>query len=121
MKSWFVVELAVIKRLYVVQFAGSPLILADLTGAELKRAGGHAAPGGASSYRTARKCSASVHAHPDRVDGFLYMSGHKNDEKAVVLFDRAARKLEVKDARLLHEHPCFGQVATELYIRSARP
>lgn len=120
-KSWFVVELAVIKRLYVVLFAGSPLVLADLTGAELKRAGGHAALTGACSYKTTRKWSAAVHAHLDLVDGFLYMSRHKNDEKAVVLFDRAAHKVKVKDAGFLHKHPGFGQVATELYIRSSSP
>ena len=115
------VELAVIKRLYVVLFDGSPLVLADLTGAELRRAGGHAQLAGVSSYKTTRKWSAAVHAHPDHVDGFLYMSRHKNDEKAVVLFDRAAYKLKMKDARFLHEHPLFGQVATQLYIRGSSP
>ena len=118
-RSWFVVELAVIKRLYVVLFEGGPLVLANMTGAELKRVGGQAELTGTSSYQTTKNWSVAIHSHPDTVDGFLYMSRHKNDEKAVVLFDRAAHKLRMKDARVLHKHRDFGQVATDLYIRSA--
>jgi hypothetical protein len=120
-KSWFVVELAVIKSRYVIQFKGSPLTLADLTGAELKRLGGNAALSGTASYGTTKQWSQSVHQHADKVDGMLYMSRHKNDEKAIVMFDRAAHKLSMTKATRLHEHPDFGQVATDLYIRSSYP
>lgn len=120
-KGWFVVEVAVIKSRYVVQFKGSPLVLADLTGAELKRIGGNAALSGTASYTTTKKWSSVVHGHSDNVDGFLYMSRHKNDEKAIVLFDRAEHKLKMTAATPLHEHPDFGQVATDMYIRSSYP
>jgi len=50
------------------------------------------------------------------VDGFVYMSRHLNDEKAIVLFDRARYKLKMVSATLLHEHSDFGQVATDLAI-----
>jgi hypothetical protein len=119
--GWFVVELAVIRSRHVIRFDGSPLILADLTGAQLKRIGGHAGLSGTSSYRTTRNWSVAVHAHASNVDGFLYMSRHKNDEKAIVLFDRAAQKLWMAKATPLHQHPDFGQVATALCIRSSHP
>lgn len=119
--SWFYVHSAVIMERFVVRFDGELLVLADLTGAELKRLGGHAALSGTASYARTRNWSAAVHAHPDKVDGFVYMSRHKNDEKAVVLFDRAASKLSMTDSTPLHRHPAFGQAATDLYIRSGNP
>ena len=72
----------------------------------------------ATLFRVSGHDTGAIHSHPDTVDGFLYMSRHKNDEKAVILFDRAAHKLRMKDARVLHKHRDFGQVATDLYIRS---
>ena len=120
-KSWFVVDPAVIKARFVVQFTGEPLTVADQTGAELKRLGGHAALSGTSSYAKTKQGSAAVHAHQDNVDGFVYMSRHKNDDKAIVLFDRAATKLRMVSATPLHRHPDFGQVATDLYIRGDSP
>jgi hypothetical protein len=120
-QGYYVVELAVIMQRYVIQFTGQPLVLADLTGAELKRIGGHAELTGTSTYDIPKQWSVALHAHPDNVDGFVYMSRHKNDEKAVLLFDRAAPKLQMTTATPLHLHPDFGQVATELYIRSSAP
>lgn len=114
----FQVDVASIESRYVVHFEGDPLVLADLTGAALKRIGGHAGLTGTASYTTTKRWSAAVHDHPDRVDGFLYMSRHKNDEKAVVLFDRAAGKLRMSEATPLHEHPQFGQVGTDLCIKA---
>ena len=35
----------------------------------------------------------ALHQHPEQVDGLVYMSRHVNDERAVVVFDRAAQKL----------------------------
>lgn len=46
------------------------------------------------------------------------MSRHKNDEKAVVLFYRAADKLHMHVVTPLHEHPEFGQVGTDLCIKA---
>jgi len=115
----FVIELAVIQARFVIRFAGKPLIVADLTGAALRQLGGHAGLSGTSSYQTTKAWSAAIHAHPNAVDGMLYMSRHKNDETALVLFHRAAPKLAMKSATPLSVHPDFGQVATLLGIRSA--
>lgn len=87
-------------------------------GASLKRIGGHAGLTGASSYTTTKKWSTALHGHADQVDGFLYMSRHKNDEKAVVLFERAAGKLHMRETTPLHAHPEFGQVGTDLGIKA---
>lgn len=115
----FRVDVASIESRYVLRFEGDLLVLADLTGAALKRIGGHAGLTGTASYTTTKRWSVAVHAHPDRVDGFLTMSRHKNDEKGVVLFDRAADKMHMCEATPLHEHPEFGQVGAELCIRAS--
>ncbi|MDB5822976.1 MAG: hypothetical protein JWR21_1680 [Herminiimonas sp.] len=117
----FIVESSVIKSRFVLQFeasGGGSLKLADLTGAALKRMGGNALLSGSASYSTSKKWSAKVYAHPDAVDGLVYMSRQKNDDKAVVLFDRACDKLKMTRATPLHSHPAFGTVATELNIRA---
>lgn len=46
-----------------------------------------------------------MHRHKEQVDGFLYMSRHMNTAQALVLFDRAASKLRLKDAIRFRDHP----------------
>ena len=97
------------------------LLIADLTGAALRQLGGHAELSGTSSYRITKAWSTAIHAHPDKVDGLLYMSRHKNDEKALVLFDRCAHKLNMALATPLTTHAGFGDAATLLGIGCAFP
>ena len=118
--GWFVVPKDVLAAHFVVRFTGQPLRLADLTGAALKRLGGHAELTGTASYTKTKKWSVAVHAHPAAVDGFVYMSRHKNDEKAVVLFDRARDKLTMLSATPLLEHRDFGAAGTDLCIRTRK-
>lgn len=120
-KGYFHVESAVILARYHISFQGSDLILADLTGAELKRMGGHAGLCGTSSYKTPQNWSAAIHAHPDVVDGFRYVSRHLNDAMCYVVFCRAAHKLSMDQATPLASHPDFGAVATALYINNSLP
>lgn len=120
-RNCFMVELAVIQARFVIRYRGKSLILADLTGAALRRLGGHAELSGTSSYKSTKAWSAAIHAHPDQVDGLLYMSRHKNDEKALVLFDRCKARLTMVSATPLSVHPDLGQAATLLGIRSAFP
>ena len=117
-RGYFFVEPTLIGQVFVVEFAGSPLTLIELTGAELRRMGGHAGLTGTSHYRTPQHWSSAIFNHPDQVDGFTYMSRHMNDEKAIVLFDRARSKLQMTAATPLTSHPDFGSVATSLYIRT---
>jgi hypothetical protein len=72
---------------------GGDLVVADLTGASLKRLGGTAAISGIVPYAIPQQWSRAIHNHPQRVDGIFYMSRHLNDRAAVVIFDRAAHKL----------------------------
>jgi hypothetical protein len=104
---------------HVLHFEGEPLRLADLTGASLKRMGGHAGLSGSASYRLPQRWSQAVHAHPEQVDGFVYMSRHLNTERAIVLFDRAGGRIRMASSTPLPEYPGFAQAATLLGIRSA--
>lgn len=117
--GYFFVERAVILARHHLSFTGSDLVLADVTGAELRRMGGHAGLSGMSSYKTPQRWSAAIYAHRDAVDGFRYASRHINTGMCYVVFDRARHKLELDTATPLAAHPDFGEVATRLYINNA--
>lgn len=117
--GYFFIELAVIAARYHLDFTGDDLFLADLTGPELRRMGGHAGLSGASSYKTPQNWSKAIHDHPDTVDGFRYVSRHHNTGMCYLIFDRAASKIRLNKVTPLPAHPDFGQVATDLYINNA--
>ncbi len=78
----------------VVRFANrSRLIVADLTGAALKRIGLDGRISTLTPYDVPQAWSRAIHAHPDAVDGIAYVSRHYNLGLAIALFDRAASKL----------------------------
>lgn len=87
-KGAFPIAKSEIDRRWVHQFIGS-LRLFDLTGHLLKQMGGHAGLTGTSSYTLPQQWALAVYRNPLQVDGFLYMSRHFTNEKAVVVFDRA--------------------------------
>jgi len=118
-RGQFAVHPQTIAARFVLGFDGSPLRLADLTGANLKRLGGHAGLSGTASYRLPQKWSQAIHRHPDQVDGLVYMSRHLNTEQAVVLFDRAASRIRMVEAIALPSCPGFAQAARMLGIMSA--
>ncbi|MCA0242117.1 MAG: RES family NAD+ phosphorylase [Proteobacteria bacterium] len=79
---------------YCVRFAGgTPLVLADLTGAALKTLVGSSELSTIVPYDVPQRWSRALHRHPQRLDGLIYMSRHVNNQRAVVIFDRAAHKL----------------------------
>ena len=119
-KGYFYIERAVILNRLLIAFDGDELVLANVTGAELRRMGGHAGLSGTSNLKTPQKWSSTIYHHADNVDGFAFISRHLNNAMAYVLFDRAAYKLTMTQATRLAEHPGFGQVATRLYITSTR-
>jgi hypothetical protein len=78
----------------VVRFANrSRLMLADLTGAALKRIGLDGRISTLTPYDVTQAWSRAIHAHPNAVDGIAYVSRHYNLGLAIALFDRAAAKL----------------------------
>jgi hypothetical protein len=89
----FPVAVTEIENRWVVRFKGAPLRLADLTGAALKTLVGSGGISTIIPYDVPQRWAAALHGHPDAVDGLVYMSRHVNDERAVVVFDRAAAKL----------------------------
>lgn len=101
---------------YVLRFQGQQLKLANLTGAHLKRIGGHADLAGSVDYSVTRQWSLAVYNHPDKFDGFIYMSRHLNTDKAVILFDRADTKINFLDATKLVEFAGFAYAAKKLGI-----
>lgn len=94
---------------HVITFSGRALKLADLTGAALKRIGGHADLSGTDDYAVTQQWALAVHGNPEIFDGFIYMSRHLNTEKAVVLFDRASAKIRMRKATALLSVPEFAQ------------
>jgi hypothetical protein len=78
---------------YVVSMKGRTLVLANFTGTALKTLVGDSSISTITPYKLPQAWARAVHRHPASVDGILYVSRHVNDEKAIVLFDRAAPKL----------------------------
>lgn len=110
------VALTMLNSKYVLRFQGSTLRLANLTGAALKRLGGHADLSGTCDYATTQQWSLAVHRNPNNFDGFVYMSRHMNTQMAVVLFDRAGPKIQMASATSLLAYPGFGGAAKALGI-----
>lgn len=71
------------------------LDLFDLTGHLLKTMGGHAGLSGTGNYKVTQKWAKAAFDNPLQVDGFVYVSRHLPNGKAVLLFDRAKDKLRL--------------------------
>jgi hypothetical protein len=111
------VAYAEVETRYVLKFDGDPLNLAVMHGDALFNVGGNSAISSERPYKTTRKWSLAVHQHPANVDGFVYLSRHSSDREAVVLFDRAAPKIQVKPP--IHkfvDEPMFSQVIKECRV-----
>ena len=65
--------------------------------------------------------SAAVHAHPGRVDGFVFVSRQLNDKRAVVVFDRARKKFGAATYVRLATVRGLAQAKTRLGIVSVGP
>lgn len=97
------------------------LVLADLTGANLKRFGGDNSLSSEVPYDTAQKWSAAVHAHSSNVDGIYFVSRQLNDKRAVVLFDRAKPKLGAATYKKLSSAPGLQRAKDKLGIEVVYP
>jgi RES domain len=83
-----------LERRNCVRFsAGSTLNLVDLTGTALKSLVGSSEISTVLTYDLPQRWALALHRHPAGADGLLYMSRHVNNQRAVVVFDRAAHKL----------------------------
>ncbi len=102
---------------FLVRFGGESLILADLTGVALKSLAGDGSMSTVMPYTLPQQWARAIYRHPQKVDGLLYMSRHVNDDKAVVLFDRAAHKLRATRYRPLPDAPGVARALTALRIQ----
>jgi len=93
-KGKFRIARAEFDRRWVHRFLPK-LELFDLTGHLLKAMGGHAGLSGTGNYKVTQKWGKAVFDNPMKVDGFIYISRHLPNGKAVVLFDRARGKLRL--------------------------
>lgn len=114
----FIVPASELTR-YVWYFSGPDLVLADMTGTHLKRLGAHGEISTTTDYDTTQAWAKALHCHPQNVDGLLYVSRHVNTDLAVVLFDRAARKLVTTKHESLIQHRSFKRTAAALGIQVA--
>jgi hypothetical protein len=78
---------------FLVTFKGSQLLLAKLTGESLKSLAGDGSVSTVVPPDIPQLWAMAIERHQQRVDGILYMSRHINNQRAVVVFNRAARKL----------------------------
>jgi hypothetical protein len=104
--SAFRISPARLASFYLHRFEGQPLLLADLTGAALKKLDGNADLAGHDpEYKKTQKWALAVFENPAKVDGFIYMSRHLNTEKAVILFGHAKPKVIAKrPTKLINVH-----------------
>lgn len=114
--GFFKIPVDVLSTRYVVQFSGDSLNVADLTGHGLKRSGADGSLSSAPDYTYTQQWSRAFHKHPLNLDGFLYMSRHKNNELALVLFDRAANKLRTPTYAQLDTVPNALKVITDFGV-----
>ncbi|MES2297240.1 MAG: RES family NAD+ phosphorylase [Pseudomonadota bacterium] len=114
--GYFQIAQTILESKYVISFDGYQLKLANLTGAALKRLGGHADLAGTCDYAITQRWSLAVFNHPAHVDGFVYMSRHVNTSKAVILFDRARPKIILTSSTRLIDVSGFALNAKRLGI-----
>ncbi len=112
----FVLTYEQLRRRTVVRFDAVAIRIADLTGSSLKVLGGNGALSTIIPYDLPQQWSRAVYDHPDRVDGFQYMSRHINTDRAVVVFDRAKAQLRVSRCTPLLSHPDLLHTLGELHV-----
>lgn len=112
----FAVAATTLEASWVHRYDGLGLKLADLTGAALKRLGGHAELSGTGDYALSQAWGAAVKTHPAGVDGFVFMSRHHTSGAAVVLFDRARLKLLPLGRQRLLDEPGFMDLMETFHV-----
>lgn len=116
MRGLFKIPVDVLSTRFVVRFSGDPLIVADMTGHGLKRSGADGSLSSIPDYTYTQQWSRAIYKHPLNLDGFLYMSRHKNNELALVLFDRSAHKLRTPTYAQLDTVPKALKVVTDFGV-----
>ncbi len=101
---------------YVCTFDGAPLKVAILHGVPLKTIGGDGSLSTVTPYSLPQQWSRAVHDHGAGVDGFLYISRHVNTEEALVVFERAKKKIKLKEAVKFLDYPGAARVLADFRV-----
>jgi hypothetical protein len=88
-----------------------------LTGAALKTLGGNGALSTITPYDLPQAWSRAIYKHQDQVDGFQYVSRHCNTHLAVVLFERARKKLTKPRYTPLAKYPGLEDIVREFAVQ----
>jgi hypothetical protein len=99
---------------------GTMLKLAKLYGTALLRLGGNGEISGTPDYTLPQAWAAALLAHPEKIDGLIYMSRRVNDSLAVVLFERDTSRRQVihmDQAVPLHHHRAYLAAKKDLAVR----
>jgi len=74
----------------------SPLRCVDLTGEALRGLGCDNRIATDVDYTQTQKWSRALHDHPDKPDGFIYLSRHDPQYRCLAVFDRARKKVRTR-------------------------
>src|ERR1017187_7085481 len=97
------------------------LHLAQLYGAGLSAAKTDNRIATVDDYGTTRRWAKAFHAHPERIDGIVYMSRYLGDHRSVVLFDRARDAIAFNNPLPLLHHPELAQLLDTYHVSVAPP
>src|ERR1019366_3172438 len=111
-------------RHVVTLAAGSParlLHLAELYGPGLSAARTDNRIATVDDYGTTQRWAKAFHAHPENIDGIVYMSRYLGNRRSVVLFDRAHDAIAFSNPLPLLHHPELAQLLDTYHVILAPP
>jgi hypothetical protein len=92
-------------RSLAVLEAITPLVLVDVTGKGLARAGADSRLLSTLDYQIPQAWSQAIHEHPSRPDGILYRARNDQSALCVALYERAAEKILIQGDSSPLYHP----------------
>ena len=116
--------LTLASRHVVTLAASSParsLHLAQLYGAGLSAARTDNRIATVDDYGTTQRWAKAFYAHPENIDGIVYMSRYLGDHRSVVLFDRARDAIAFNNPLPLLHHPELAQLLDTYHVVLAPP
>ena len=111
-------------RHVVTLAAGSPALslhLAELYGPGLSAAKTDNRIATVDDYGTTQRWAKAFHAHPEKIDGIVYMSRYLGNRRSVVLFDRARDAIAFNNPLPLLHHPELARLLDTYQVGIVRP
>ena len=108
-------------RQVVTLAAVRSLHLAQLYGAGLSAAKTDNRIATVDDYGTTQRWAKAFYAHPEKIDGVVYMSRYLGNRRSVVLFDRARDAIAFNNPLPLLHHPELAQLLDTYHVSLAPP